>query len=37
VYHPINAPLDEDFLMERDGALRLADPVIAPWLGVGPR
>jgi hypothetical protein len=37
VYHSINALLDEDFLMERDGALRLADPVIAPWPGVGPR
>jgi hypothetical protein len=36
VYHSINELLDEDFLIEGDGALRLTDPVFATWLNVEP-
>lgn len=36
VYLSINELIDEDFLVEGDGALRLADPVFATWLNVEP-
>ena len=34
VYDSINRLIDEDVLIEADGALRLADPVLAVWLNV---
>jgi hypothetical protein len=36
VYHSINELIDEDFLIESDGALHLNDPVFATWLNVEP-
>jgi len=34
VYNSINELIDEDFLLESEGVLRLADPVFAIWLNV---
>jgi hypothetical protein len=36
VYDSINKLIDEDFLLESSGVLRLADPVFAGWLNVEP-
>lgn len=36
VYQSINELIDEDFLIESEGVLRLADPVFATWLNVEP-
>lgn len=36
VYNSINQLIDQDFLIETEAVLRLADPVFAVWLNVEP-